>query len=278
MGRIFPLTLVLQAFATVALCQGGKILLPEPARIKPPSSRGEEGANEDYKRRREQLDKRLNIKRKPKPSPSQELDKKLLQETLEPVEIKYSLNVHLLASMIQTSGDDRENYYTDPSAGFMFLIKPFNSSDSSSLSLWTGLRSYYFLGGGTYKKNSGRFSFNYIGPTIGIGKIDPGIKFLPKQDSKAEEVDTGLSHARNGYFALMGIAAQSRQGKAEDGKEDPDDDLNSKSIAFDSPGLWAEIWYSRIKYNAISVNILAGVQMGKDKTFYYFGIGAGGWR
>jgi len=278
MGRIFPLTLLLQAFATVAFCQGGKILLPEKVQVKPPPSRGEAGAKEDYDRRRKQLDQRLDIKRKPKPSPSEELNKELIKEVLKPVEIKYSLNVHLLASSIQTSGNDRDGYYTDPSAGFMLLIKPFKSSDSSSLSMWTGLRSYYFLGGGKYKNNNGRFSFNYIGPTIGIGKIDPGINALPKKDNKAAEVEHGLSHARNGYFALMGIAAQSRQGKAEDGKEDPTDDLNTKSIAFDSPGLWAEIWYSRIKYNAISVNVLAGVQMGKGKTFYYAGLGTGGWR
>ncbi len=278
MGRIFPLVLGLQVFATIGLAQGGKILLPKPVEVKPPPSRGEQGAREDYDRRKQQLDKHLKVKRRQKPSSSQELDKKLLAETLKPIPITYSLNIHLLASAIQTSGEDRKDYNMDPSAGFMLLIKPLKSSNSSNLSLWTGFRSYYFLGGGTYKNNIGRFSFNYFGPTIGVGKIDPGITSLPIKGNKSAEASSGLSHARNGYFALMGIAAQSRQGTSENGKEEPEDDLNSKAIAFDSPGLWAEIWYSRIKYNAVSLNILAGAQMGKNKLFYYFGIGAGGWR
>lgn len=282
MGSIFPRTLVVLALAAHSASASGQILLPKDPTLPPPPRRSQESIKQDQKQREETLEqdlKEAGLSTKPVPDkPQLKRDLALLEETLKPTPLDFALLTHLTYSHITTSGNDRSDYGAEPSVGINIWYRIFQDTKPEDTNIWAGFRGQYFGGSGRYKQNSGTFSFLYFGPTIGVGKISPGVGDVGQDATKdADSVAKALT-ARHGLFALTGIAAQSRQGTHEPDKNKPDDDLNSKALAFDSPGLFAEVWYTHIRYNALSYNALLGAQTGKQKLFIYLGVGVGLWR
>jgi hypothetical protein len=276
MGRNFPAICVVILFNISSLLFAeDKILMPTPARpVLPPTRNREKIQQEDLQRKRENSDYKSNVSEPEVKSPSKIRDEKLLQEMIKPRPYVFQLSLSILIPKAFVRGD-LDDYSLDPSNAVHMQYRLFRSKEISELQTWIGFRAANFNGTGTYKDLNGRFSFTYFGPTIGVGKISLAPRSLPAEGSKdSKEGDAFVT--QTGYFWVGGVAAQSRLVTIDRGAKPPDNEMNSKGITFDSPGLWTEFIYTRVHYGALSTNYFAGVQSGNQKFIAYLGFGVGG--
>lgn len=281
MGRFFlGIVFIVASQPTTKAQTKDTIQLPAPPQTELPRSRGEKGAQEDYKRRRQQLDQLTNRDSSDSSTPENQKEKQqereLLEKSLEPIAFHYAINMFLQYNFLSTSGSERQDYTVDPSAAFNFLWRPGSSKDINKLTFWTGFRWVSFTGSGVYKDVHANYSFNYLGPIIGLGTISLVPQDVGRGAFRTSETMRKARKSRHGFFLLAGAAALYKEVRI-DGFREGEGDFDTNKISYDAPGVWSEFHYAWIHYNSISVNFLAGAQTGEGKIFYYGGIGFGGW-
>ncbi len=266
--------------------KGATILLPPPpVRIPPPESptkKASEQMDEALKEKREVRKQREEALEPPPKDPTTKRNEKLLEETNKPRNLKMFIDCTLVYPRVLTKGN-RKNYQVEPTAHTHFYLRMLPDKPINEWQLWYGGRLASFTGSGIYEGVPGRFGFLYAGPLIAIGSVDLFVKSDPNKPKRAnvavgEEADDDVTFpSRDGWFFASGIAAQNRIGVPANPEREVSDDLNTKSVAFDSPGLWFEATYVRIYFGAVSFNISIGAQAGRGKTFLWGGLGAAGW-
>lgn len=265
------------AFAGVSLGQISDLAKPSPATIPEPESKDPLGDSLNRM-------KGERAKRDGKPAVVDDgpnyLDRHLAAAALDPHPMKFWLDVSLIQPIVITRGD-RSNYTADVTSHVLgnFRINP--DKPTNIPQLWTGFRLAPFAGSGTYKNSTGRYGFLYFGPMIGLGSFDLALApsespFESKTAGGSDKAAKPKVNVRTGWIVNGGLALQSRIGRLDATVEDPGDDFDTKKLAFDIPGLWAEARYFRLYYNALSFSGIAGAQAGKGKYFFWIGIGAGG--
>lgn len=288
MGRKFRLYIIVEClFLTVypAICSayenGRNVILPpgQPRISLPPVKEESEAAQDlrNLKRRRNNRDKKSKFK---KITPEAKKTIELEKESLKEKPFLLHMSASLVLPYVKTTGSERERYDVEPTAFYHFFLRPSADQLSDNTTLWTGFRVAPICGSGVYKKVAGRFCFLNFGPMVGVGKISLGTKSIGHNSGTGGEVKrkARLVHSRDGLFAMVGISAQNKQSRMNDaGVGDQKEDLRTEGIAFDSPGIWSEVYYFSIKYNSISSNYFFGLQLGKKKVFAYLGIGMGFW-
>jgi hypothetical protein len=272
MGMIFLCFLCIAKPEVFA--QSIEIELPQTPRAttKPPVPDQQEGDERMKERRQKLLDEKVGaglIQPGEDFASSQEAN--LLKAATTPGPMRYALLLSLYGTKLQTSGNKRRDYHSDPSVSFHGMYR--TGEDSDGWKLWAGVRTISFQGSGTYQDDHGSFAFLYWGPSLNFGHIEPGPLTSTKDVSKNRELLAG----RASYFISTGISAQFSIGRQDDESDVPAEDFDRRDLAFDSPGVWLELSYHHIKFNAISWGGTIGVQAGEEKLFYYAGLNVGAW-
>lgn len=279
------------------------LLPPPPVKVLPPSGDIEETDEEhpldrSIREKREERAEREEKLNPPPPDPSEKRDQKLMEETFKPRNLKYFMDMMVVYPHVLTKGN-RKNYQLEPTVHTKFFLRHSLDIPIDKWQLWYGARFAAFSGSGIYNGVPGRFGFFYFGPMLAFGKIESmetlrvkSISDQPKaansedqrkagsrlvEDEEEEKTSDDGFPSRDGWFVAGGVAAQNRVGYPANSEKTVDDDLNTKSIAFDSPGVWIEANYVRIYFGALSFNVSLGAQAGKGKTFLWLGLGGAGW-
>ncbi len=247
---------------------------PKPA--KPPAVDQDRETDADLEKKRNDRRRRDRLDR-PLPTPYKEKQEKaLLKETLSPHERRLLLELSLVFCGAQTSGA-RQGYTCEPTVHFNGFVRKGGKEKDGKVGLWYGGRMAPFGGGGFLNNKPGNYNLTYIGPMIGVGKIDP----VPEDEGqpRAASADGEINiPSASGWVVSAGIAAVTRAGKNSDPtNRDDDNDFETKGIHFDAPGAWLEARYLRVQFGAVGFNVLAGVQSGKEKLFVYGGAGFAAW-
>ncbi len=265
---------LLWSFATSGWGQIEGLEPPKPAR--PPAVDADEEAEADLEKKREDRRRRDRLNRPPPTPYKQKQEKALLKETLTPHERWLLIELSLVFCGAQTSGD-RQGYTCEPTVHFNGFVRKGGREKDGKVGLWYGGRLAPFGGGGFFKDKPGNYNLTYIGPMIGVGKIDP----VPEDEghARAASADGEIKiPSASGWVVTTGIAAVTRSGKNSDPtNRDGDNDFETKGLHFDAPGLWAEARYLRVQFGAVGFDAFAGVQTGREKLFVYGGLGAAAW-
>lgn len=256
--------------------------LSPPAPARPPRPDGPEdddpsvpGADSLEQKRQERRRREQDLKPKPLPFAKKQAES-LRQDALAPRPRRLLLELSMVISNVQTRGD-REAYTTEPNTHFGVFCRHGAPAVDGKIGLWYGGRLAPFTGTGFEKKRPGTYGLTYFGPMIGVGKIDPvvGDDGAVKATSAAAEKTLPST---SGWLVSLGVAAVSKVSRSEDPDlDDPNSDFFSQGIAFDAPGVWMEARYLKVLYGGLGVDVLAGVQTGRDKLFAYGGLGLGFW-
>jgi hypothetical protein len=261
------------------------ILLPEKPPVMKPPYEAQDEMLQDLRRKQklteptatEKEDHQQQEEQKKEQLVDRTKNRELVEESLKTPSPRFNLSATLAAPRITTTGNKRKNYTAEPTVIVHWAVAPNEPKKESKFEFWTGLRYAPFCGAASYKSTAGRYCYSYFGPMVGMGRLSE----VPKSsDEKAQQsVESAQEFHRHGLFWLSGIAAVNRMSHLPEGVKSPGDDLStSKSIAFDLPGIWSEISYVSMDYNAISSNYLLGVQVGNGKVYVYAGIGLALWR
>jgi hypothetical protein len=227
---------------------------------------------EKKRQAREQRDEKF---KKPPKDPDKERNTKLLNDMIAERPNRFALFANLVYPLAQVTGP-REDYIFEPSIILSAFYRLADFRMYSDYVLFAGARVANLTGTGTYDGTPGRFGFSYFGPMIGVGRIDPAPLSISREAMRPD-VDPGkFLSSRHGTFFVAGVAGQSRFAKTFAGAETPKEDLNDEPAGFDPPGLWGEAHHAWIHFGAVTINFLAGVQLGSGKTILYFGGGVGG--
>ena len=284
--------LVLLACATTAVAfaapaharAAGERIAPltVPAPAVPPRLDGEEPGETDQqleeslkRKRRERLEREAD-EAPPAATFAQRRTAALLKDALTPRPQALLMELALAVCGVATRGD-RQGYTCDPTVHFNVFLRYHPSRPPDRTGLWYGLRVAPFVGTGFYKNRPGAYGSTYFGPMVGVGKIDR----QPVDDGTARAASaTGEPEIPSGSGWLVGAgiawASQIGHGGPEIADDDKDD-FRTKKTTFDAPGSWLEARYLHVLYGALALDGLAGFQAGRGKTFYYVGLGVGGW-
>lgn len=253
-----------------------RIILGKPPVVKP---RGvtEEEARQDLlrkKRSREKISGGLYPKRKNKAQRNREELQKLSKN---PGPLHLHLDLSFILPTVVTSGSYRQDYQTEPTAHFHIYFRPGDGDPIGNLAFWTGFRMAAFGGTGTYHGTAGRYGFLYYGPMFGIGKINPVPRASGSTKAVESDPDKTAYEDRTSWFLMSGVAMQARRGAYDQVKDYPEEDLSTKELAFDAPGIWVEFTYVDLAWNTIGTNYSFGLQTGVGKVFIYLGYGVSLW-
>ena len=271
--RVVVCGLVLALVAISGQMAPAQILLPPPPKpaIPPGRTRPVPGAS-DWDKHREEL-KELE---EPEPTPTQNRDEELRVENEKPRDMRVMLQLTLVAPWILT-GERRHRYTSDLTSHFKAYYRLSSSPPENSGYWWTGFRLAPFAGTGTHGFTTGNYGFTYFGPAIGFGKIS---KVISEKDRAAAGVASSIvppSPNRQTWMVMGGVAMQNRVARVEDPTDKPEEDFDSKPIAYDAPGTWIEASWGTIRWGAVSTETVTGVQIGAGKTFVWLGVGIAGW-
>lgn len=235
-----------------------QLLLPGlPRKISPPSG-----------------DETLELHgRDPKTQPRTLFEQRQLEERQQMIKPKqveppgpkdFMMEVSLVIPSITTTGS-RKDYTTEMTSHFSFLFRLSRQpSLAEELQLFTGIRSAYFSGSGVFGDVAGRYSFNYIGPVVGLGWFS-----FPEEDP----VKTYA-----GFVLAAGIAVQSRRATRDPADAEVANDLDSsRGLKLDGNGLWFEFGYMTIPDDEFGLHFYVGTQRGSGKQFNYFATGLTLW-
>lgn len=251
----------------------GQILLPEQPRqnIPPPSNSNEQ--LERLKARRKLREDKVNAENPPPPMGAKKRDEELEKQVYIDRQLNFLIQTSLQIPFVNVSGS-RSNYTTEPTIHLQIIFP--SEKQKGEWGLWWGFRMASFSGTGIHNKLSGRYNFNYIGPSIGFGKLNP-IPILTQDQKKENEPHF---ETRSGWMLLGGISALARYSYFDVPQEQEikgNDFQTYKGILFDAPGIWAEFTYHQIHYGAVDIGYNIGTQVGKEKLFYWLGVTIGGW-
>jgi hypothetical protein len=154
----------------------------------------------------------------------------------------------------------RKNYVSDLTVHINTYVRALWSEGPETTQPWIGLRVAPFSGVGTQGLRTSRYAFTYIGPAVGIGSI-------------ATSADPAADNpVRYGYLLSAGISGMSRLVGSDESTPPLPSDFSPIAWGFDPPGVWSEIRLLRISRGALGCGLMAGVQTGQGKIFYYAGI------
>lgn len=249
---------------------------PKPA--PPPQRRlpeGEDFGESDLRRKKQLREQREKKLQPPEPSRSEQKEKALIAEEQKERPMHMFMEVSLVRPGIKVSGK-RDHYSLDLTNHFQFFMRGNKNEPANKAQFWWGIRLAPFSGSGVYEKIPGRFGFLYFGPMVGLGKFDT-LRDTLGDSPRDGDAEKNQLHVRHGWLVTSGIAAQSRIGDASRDEKKLSEDLNSKKFGLDGTGLWMEFRYISIHYGALGFNAFAGGQAGKEKYFYWGGLGVAGW-
>lgn len=251
--------------------------MPKPLRVIPPAQ-DENVMEEDL----ENMKKRRQKRNKPKKSLFEWYERKkqesLKKESQKPRPYQFLTQINLVYPMIFVS-PPRSSFTTEPSSHFSLFFRMFPGEAKEDLQFWWGFRLAAFSGTGYYKSTAGRYSYLYLGPMFGIGKLNLNSNQSEKDiDNKKKNGDNLKYIKKSGWFLMGGIAGQTRIAKTDPTDEFTDKDFDSiRWLELDGTGLWAEFTYSDIYFGALGLQYVAGLQLAEGKTFLWLGMGLGGW-
>ncbi len=289
LGKFFPLmrTLLLNLRTWVILTyllpslSFGKDTITNPFTVKPmaPPLNKEEvqrDFDQSIDRMREKREKQQKLDH-PVPTSAQIKAEQLFQEASQERPHRFHMQVSLVKPFISVQSP-RKKYQLDLTSHSTFFFRPETARNEKEAQFWTGFRLAPFSGTGTYDNVSGRFGFTYFGPMIGVGKINEIVLDSEKNQEPAKgRVASRNYPSRFGFFAMTGLAFQSRETILFAEDQQGEKDFEAKKFAFDSPGLWGELTFSSIFYEAVSANVVVGFQMGEGKLMGWGGIAMGAW-
>ncbi len=242
------------------LAQGG--LLPPPPAVSPPPLIAPE--NDGALNR-----KRLREQNKPAEVLSDaaivEVEKEVKQKEVAKAEAQkprplYGFTEFNLLQPKAVVNSGRKDYMSDVTVHVSTYVRAFWNEGPEVAQPWIGVRIAPFGGVGTQGRRTSRFAFTYMGPAIGLGSI-------------AKPQDTSVDFpVRYGYLLSAGISGLSRLVATDESAPPLPSDFSPISWIFDSPGVWSEIRWLRISRGALGFGMMAGVQTGQGKIFYYAGI------
>ncbi|MBM4251955.1 MAG: hypothetical protein FJ146_08280 [Deltaproteobacteria bacterium] len=239
----------------------------------------------DYKRMQRRRKSHEKEEAVATPTYGDKLSKALDDETQKPHARNFFLEVAVVGSAVATL-ESRQGYTSEPTMHFGGAYRLTQKSDSPAQAsarpektpdLWLGLRVAPFNGSGFYRGHPGSYGLTYFGPMIAVGKIDP-----PASEGSSEAGTASAQATKrgrpilSGWLVSGGVAAVSKQGRS-DVAGDAKSDFRVKGVAFDAPGVWVEFRQMAVLFGALGCNLVAGLQTGQDKVFFYGGVGFAGW-
>ena len=264
------LQFALLAFSITANISYGQDTITPPQNPRPP--RPPVTTDEDAYYDLQRLKKRRKLREsKTKPLHTKPSAKKRLETVSKnPGPMRLAMNASLVVPYLVTTSNDLKKYLAEPSAFWHLLIRFDGSQPPEKSQVWFGFRLAPISGTGTAKNTTGRFGFVHFGPMVGLGKVSPAFISTGSQE-KNKSPSEGAN--RSAEFWTGGIAATSRTGYVEAGRDEPDD-FKRDGMTLDVPGLWTEYTYSNIRYNTMGTSYTAGIQLGKNKVLIYLAFGA----
>lgn len=284
MGKHFlALIIIIHLCSAFSLFAEDRIqFMPPPTRYIPPNM-GHDTLERDLRRKRQY--RRQQDHKNPVGPYSQKrnsYEPKMPQKELKAPKVNYNtmLQLSLILPTINTSGP-RSEYTTELSSHLSFLKKIEFTRKKSTSSMWWGLRFAPFSGTGIYENVAGRYSFFYFGPILGIGEVNARKANTNSRERKAAGViraETSETLSRTAWFFTGGLAAVSGQAKVEATNQRVDQDMTTnRGAKLDGASFWFEYTYSNIRHDALGINYVSGIQLGRGKTFIWLGIGLAGW-
>lgn len=257
----------------------GDILPPgDPRPMRPPVTNrdyDDESRSTDLERKRKQREEREKAFETPPKTPATKRAEALSVESQKERPLRLFFETSYVKPGIRTKGH-RRSYTLDSTSHFQLFLRGFPAEPSNQVQFWWGFRLAPFAGSGIYEEIPGRFGFLYFGPIVGLGKIDT-LRDTLGEASRDQGGTKNETATRHGWLLTAGIAGQSRVGRASRDQDKAKEDLTSKPFGMDAPGLWCEARYLSVHYGAIGLNLFTGAQAGKEKNFYWAGIGLAGW-
>ena len=248
---------------------------PRGPRARPSGDR-DSHMPEALRKRREQRQLEEKALAPKEPTAMEKQKEQLKEESAKPRPFNFMAAIDFVYPKITVSGD-RKDYTADPTAHHYGLFRFSGGANDGGATAWIGYRIASFSGSGAHEGTYGRYGFTYIGPMIAVGKFSSGVRSVGQTDSDSDEDSSGDElGSRHGLLLGVGLSTLVSNGSTANDADDPPDDLRSQSGAFDSPGLNAQLEYIHVLYGAVGVNYVAGVQLGKGKSFYWAGIGVSG--
>jgi hypothetical protein len=236
------------------------LLPPPPSSAAPPVIAPEHDGAAQRKRERQQTKPAEVISE----AVNREQVKELTKEDDAKAEAKknHSLYGFTEFSLLQPKAvvnSGRKNYLSDLTIHVNTYVRAFWNDGPDVVQPWIGVRIAPFAGVGTQGQRTSRFALMYMGPAIGVGSIaqasDPSVDFP----------------VRYGYLLSGGISGLSRLVAADEAGNPSPSDFSPIGWIFDSPGAWSEFRWLRISRGALGFGMMAGVQTGQGKIFYYGG-------
>ena len=247
--------------------------MPPPPRASTPPQ-DEQTVDDDLRRKREQRLKR-DAPVDPEGRAQRARRDALYEEATTPRHRQAYFDVSLLLVSTNYRGQ-REAFRDNPTSHFNFLWRHGGKDMDGKRGMFSGFRLAPFSGTAKVSGVPGNFGLTYFGPAIGWGKFDAVPQDYGQVATDPSKPD-GLPGIPvvSGWVVTMGVAAQSRTSSTDnvEGKE-IEDDLVSKGVDFDRPGIWLEGRIIRIHYGATGYSAVFGVQTGEEKAFFYAGLAA----
>ena len=224
-----------------------QILLPEPPPAAPPPAlpREKDPIVIRAKERESKAANQLESEKKSRQAIAQQAnEEKAKEEAKKPRDFYGFMELSLVQPQaIVSSG--RSNYSSDMTSHLSAYVRLFWKSEASTVQPWAGLRIAPFGG---------------IGPAIGVGSVK-------HSDNLSSDVPT-----RSFWLVSGGIAAVNRLVARDESATPLPEDFKPTPWAYEPPGTWAELRWSRIIRGAIGLGGMGGIQTGKGKIFYYAGL------
>ncbi len=274
--RILTILLCLTASVNAWAQKPAPIELPDPptSDVPPPFDFTKEN-NRTLEKKQTERTKREEKFKPPEKDPTNERNKKLLNEMIEPRPDVAILTTSIVYPLAFVSGP-RAEYVFEPATVFNAYMRMSNEKNDGRIFIWTGIRLASFAGTGIYKNVAGRFGFSYFGPMIGVGKIEPAPASLPSDVDKPGTNAGSFLSPRYGAFFAMGVSGTSQAAELSGNREEPGGDLEEKPFGYEAPGVWMEGLFTTIHFGAVVASGLVGVHAADGKNLVYFGGGIGG--
>lgn len=198
-----------------------------------------------------------------------------------PIIYHHGFLIAMTASLFKSSLS-KQNFQSDPSFCFTYLkeITESRKDTMKNSSIWMGFKIANASGLSTSNDISVRYSYTYMGPFLATGQmIYPEEKPFSRINGLNDEEALEVKKPVYGYFLLSGISFVTK-------KIDTDPSLNhlpkdletSKTFNFTDAVFWFEgIWIDFKKEGSLSIYYSLGAQKGIGSSWFWAGVGVGGW-
>lgn len=255
-------------------------LSPPPIKIIPPTPSPIN--TEELRKRRNLRQDQSNGQNRPDGINQKKTDNNIPQSKNFPTELKlasYDFGISINLAITKAFVDSpRSDFSSDVTTHFSSYWRLTTSEDKG---FWLGFRMAPFSGTGLIHGIPGRFTYTYIGPIFGIGRmgLHEPVEDDPKKALTYEKRKELLTpNSQFGWFLLGGFSVVARKTSLDPSNKVPARDFGSpKGVATDGSGLWLEYLYVNMITPGLSVNYSIGLQTGVGKKFLWLGIALGGW-